>query len=93
MDKPNDILLKSSINTALQKFESYWGYREDKQSEIVESVFKELKENNKLISQNVSQQRELLPDFLYKIGDEIHYKFRGGEDISELWDEYLKKIG
>lgn len=35
--------------------------------------------------------RELLPAFLSRKGDEIYYRFRGDEDISELWDEYLKE--
>jgi len=39
----NDILVKASINTALHRFESYWGHREDKQIDIVEAVFAELK--------------------------------------------------
>jgi hypothetical protein len=42
-EQKRDILVKSAINTALHKFENYWGYREDKQGEIVEAVFKELK--------------------------------------------------
>lgn len=36
----NDIILKSKINAALSKHEGYWGFREDKQAEITEDVFK-----------------------------------------------------
>jgi hypothetical protein len=35
-----DIHLKYVINKALGKYGSYWGYREDKKSNIVEEVFK-----------------------------------------------------
>jgi hypothetical protein len=34
------ITLKSKINAALSKHEGYWGFREDKQAEITEDVFK-----------------------------------------------------
>tara|TARA_Y100000758_G_C16050054_1_gene421268 strand:+ start:514 stop:678 length:165 start_codon:yes stop_codon:yes gene_type:complete len=44
-----DIHLKYVINKALGKYESYWGYREDKQSNIVEEVFKEIREDGKLL--------------------------------------------
>ena len=37
-----DIHLKYAINTALRKYESYWGWREDKKGEIVDEVFKEI---------------------------------------------------
>ena len=44
----NSTYLKAAINTALGKYESYWGYREDKQGEIVESVFKEILNKQKI---------------------------------------------
>lgn len=83
MDKPNDILIKSSINTAIKKFESYWGYREDKQSEIVESVFKELKENNKLISQNVSKS---LPNNFKQLPEKLQCELVSKHTHAELVD-------
>jgi len=33
------VFLKAAINRGLDKFDSYWEYREDKQAEIVESIF------------------------------------------------------
>jgi hypothetical protein len=39
-----DVRLKYVINNALGKYQSYWGYREDKQSNIVEQIFKEIRE-------------------------------------------------
>ncbi len=44
-----DIRLKYVINKALGKYKSYWGYREDKQSNIVEEVFKEIRADSKLL--------------------------------------------
>lgn len=40
-----DIHLKYIINRAISKYEGFWGYREDKQSDIVEEVFKAIQKD------------------------------------------------
>jgi len=42
---------------------------------------------------DVSQQRELLPDFLYKDDYGIKIGYHGDTEVSEEWNDYLKKLG
>lgn len=41
---------------------------------------------------DVSQQRELLPDFLYEDNGLILSGVHGDSDVTERWKEYLEKI-
>ena len=41
----------------------------------------------------VSQQSELLPDFLYKDDFGIKIGYHGDTEVSEEWNDYLKKSG
>lgn len=36
---------------------------------------------------------ELLPDFLYKDSCEIRIGYHGDSEVSEEWEDYLKKLG
>jgi hypothetical protein len=40
----------------------------------------------------VSQRSELLPDFLYESNGGIKVGVHGDSDVTEEWNEYLKKI-
>ena len=71
MREINDISVKSAISTALCKFESYWGYREDKKGEIVESVFKELKKKSMTIETKV-EKLSRVDDILAHLEDILH---------------------
>jgi hypothetical protein len=46
-----------------------------------------------LILSGVSQQRELLPYFLYKDDFGIKIGYHGDTEVSEEWNDYLKKLG
>lgn len=41
----------------------------------------------------VSQGTELLPDFLYKDSYGTKIGYHGDSEVSEEWEDYLKKIG
>jgi len=43
----NDILLKAAIAKGLNDYEHYWGYREDKKGNIVNDIFKAIREGQK----------------------------------------------
>jgi hypothetical protein len=42
---------------------------------------------------DVSQRSELLPDFLYKDDFGIKIGYHGDTEVSEEWNDYLKKLG
>ena len=47
-----------------------------------------------LAIQDVSQQRELLPEFLMKdLDGKIVTAYHGGSDVTEEWNEYLGNCG
>ena len=47
----------------------------------------------KLTLTDVSQRSELLPDFLYKDDFGIKIGYHGDTEVSEEWNDYLKKLG
>jgi hypothetical protein len=42
---------------------------------------------------DVSQQRELLPEFLYTFEETIRTGVIGNSDVTAEWNEYLKNLG
>jgi hypothetical protein len=48
--------------------------------------------NEALSLGTVSQLSELLPDFLYESNGGIKVGVHGDSDVTEEWNEYLKKI-
>ena len=49
--------------------------------------------SQQLILSGVSQRSELLPDFLYKDDFGIKIGYHGDTEVSEEWNDYLKKLG
>ena len=43
-------------------------------------------------SSGVSNQSDLLPEFLYKDGFGIKIGYHGDTDVSKEWNDYLKKV-
>tara|TARA_R110001592_G_scaffold62073_1_gene189707 strand:+ start:443 stop:709 length:267 start_codon:yes stop_codon:yes gene_type:complete len=55
------------------------------------SEFNEIKQA--LLIQRVSQQSELLPDFLYEDDGIIRAGVHGDSAVTDEWNDYLKKTG
>ena len=49
--------------------------------------------DKQLLLHNVSQQRELLPDFLYEDDGIIKVGVHGDTAVTDEWNDYLKKLG
>jgi len=49
--------------------------------------------SEQLILSSVSQQRELLPDFLYGTKDNLKVGVHGDTNVTDEWNDYLKKLG
>jgi len=61
--------------------------------EPLNTLSEAISEVENLSLSGVSQQRELLPDFLYKDDYGIKIGYHGDTEVSEEWNEYLEKLG
>ena len=59
---------------------------------LIAERFREL-QSKQLTLTDVSQRSELLPDFLYKDDFGIKIGYHGDTEVSEEWNDYLKKLG
>jgi hypothetical protein len=72
--------MEDKIYSVLEKY----GIDEPKASAITEDL---------LFLCAVSQQRELLPEFLYTFEETIRTGVIGNSDVTAEWNEYLKNLG
>jgi hypothetical protein len=78
---------KQIYNDVCDKYKHNWLNTTISQTMAMEMISKALNIHN------VSQQRELLPDFLYKDDFGIKIGYQGDTEVSEEWNDYLKKLG
>ena len=78
----------------IQLINNYWKFDND-QDNLSSWHDKQdlINEIEKLTLTDVSQRSELLPDFLYKDDFGIKIGYHGDTEVSEEWNDYLKKLG
>jgi hypothetical protein len=60
---------------------------------LIEEIQKALKQGQLLPIDSVSKRSELLPDFLYEDDGIIKVGVQGDSEVTNEWNDYLKKLG